>query len=536
MPHPHSTPIAPFIGPIVPEGTVALLYPQDDSLPRLVSWPIATLEAAKDTPIPYFDQNPAACPFCSRPYEVLSIGPITLLFTCLHLDDDADPVSTNASVVQLLNRLDSVHRPPLGNVIALKYSRPALPLEEPSKDDLFSIPFVPVLPTDVEAIDEMIVFACFQILRVRGDWTPFVPFEDALRTVYEDGSRVWPPFPSADALAAAVAENNTHIRITPPANQRPGNLPCFSTVMSAPVPAQDRSDSDNDSAITIYTDDDVNDQVFLDRLARMRVSGAISAGSLSYILISISDEAPLPSTPSGRHSKTKLKHHNPPPVPRDTRPPIRQPSPPVAVPPSPPPPQTPPSAPAFPKTPQRLYAYQSQVSPSTQTPHWHVAAAATQGVPGGRPLSLIKRKKTKVRSKAYAVIRGRSVGVYEVWDGPSGARQHTDGFPFALYAGFPTRVAAQAAFDFCVDAHWSSMSPTVSIPLQLIPRPVRDETDLQAHAPRQAHDPCVEALLNVLGVPCASHDSWPTYQEALAEFQHATAAKTVSAGRPRWLK
>ncbi|KAJ7051046.1 hypothetical protein C8F01DRAFT_1263311 [Mycena amicta] len=203
---PRSTAVAPFVGPILPGGTVALLYPQDDRIPRLVSWPVASLGGARDhSGIPYFDQNPASCPFCSRPYQLLSIGAISLLFTCLHLDDDADPVSTNASALEVLERFDSVHRPPLGNVIALKYSRPALPLEAPSKADLFNIPLVPVLPSDVDTIDEMLIDACFQILRVKGDWTPFVSSQEALRAVHEDGSRVWPPFPSSEALAAVVA-------------------------------------------------------------------------------------------------------------------------------------------------------------------------------------------------------------------------------------------------------------------------------------------------------------------------------------------
>ncbi|KAJ7056033.1 hypothetical protein C8F01DRAFT_1257850 [Mycena amicta] len=284
------------------------------------------------------------------------------------------------------------------------------------------------------------------------------------------------------------------------------------------------SDSD-DSAIVIYTDDEENERVLLERFARMH----------------------LPEqTPSSSHGKkpssSKATPDPPPPVPRHTRPAQRSPTPPASsVPalPSPTPPaspQIPPTAPlASPKTPSRLYAYQSSISPPSQTPHWHLAAAAMQGVPGGRQRSVIKRCKNpnngRQKPTAYAVIRGRNVGVYTVWEGVAGARQHMNGFPFALYAGFPTRAAAQAALDFCVAAHWSLTLPVMSISLNLIPRPVRDENDLEGHAPRQPNDPCVESLLNVLGVSGGTHDSWPTYQEARGEFDDAMHAGTVSACR-----
>ncbi|KAJ7056032.1 hypothetical protein C8F01DRAFT_1257849 [Mycena amicta] len=211
---PRSTPIAPFVGPILPQGTIALLYPQDDSVPRLVSFPARTLEAAAQCvpSLPYFDQNPVSCPFCSRPYQELSVGPISLLFTCLHLDDDADLVSVNTSLVKVFDRYDSAHRPPLGNVLAFKYERP--PTAAPTKEDLFAIPFVPVLPSDVDAIDEMVIDTCFRILRQRGDWTLFVPFQEAQGLGNPDGSRIWPPFPSAEELAAVVrAEQSLNVHM-----------------------------------------------------------------------------------------------------------------------------------------------------------------------------------------------------------------------------------------------------------------------------------------------------------------------------------
>ncbi|KAJ7060739.1 hypothetical protein C8F01DRAFT_1253225 [Mycena amicta] len=531
---PRSTPMAPFVGPILPGGSVALLYPQDDSIPRLVSWPVDTLRGAKDSGIPYFDQNPASCPFCSRPYQVLSIGAITLLFTCLHLDDDTDPVSLNASVGEVLRRYDSVHRPPLGNVVALKYSRPALPLDAPSKADLFEIPFVPVLPSDVDAIDEMLIDACFQIFRVKKDWTPFVPSQEAIAVVHEDGSPVWPPFPSAEALRAVVSAQGAGgkpnaISTHGPDDQLPWSarhirirFALVPSIMSARRHANESDDSGNDTAVTIYTDDELNEQAFLAHLARLRVSD---------------EPAPSTSAPSGRHKKAVDNKDRPPPIPRHTRPalakppspPSPEPSPPPAVPPSPAP-QSPPVPAAPPQTPSRLYAYTSH------------------GVPGGRPQSLIKQKKRKgSKSAAYAVIRGRSVGVFDVWEGPNGARQHTERFSFALYSGFPSRTAAQEALDFSINARWASTDPVLSIPLNRIPQPVRDEDDLEGHAPRHQGDPwyvvfvgihpglypaSVECLLNVLGVSGASYDSWPSYQQALDEFQDAVDAGNTSSRQP----
>ncbi|KAJ7060162.1 hypothetical protein C8F01DRAFT_1144195, partial [Mycena amicta] len=200
----------PFVGPTVPGGTTALLYPQDDSHPRLVSWPVDTLAQAAGTEgsLPYFDYNPVACEFCTRPYELLSIGPITLLFTCLHLDNDADPVSCNKSVIDLLDRHDSVHDPPLGNVIALKHA--TAPRQDPTtggpdRADLHTIRLVQIQPGDVDAIDEMVVVfvlsflfvkpmliicgsACFALRHIKQDWTYFVPSSIAETTFNADGS------------------------------------------------------------------------------------------------------------------------------------------------------------------------------------------------------------------------------------------------------------------------------------------------------------------------------------------------------------
>ncbi|KAJ7051047.1 hypothetical protein C8F01DRAFT_1263312 [Mycena amicta] len=304
--------------------------------------------------------------------------------------------------------------------------------------------------------------------------------------------------------------------------------------MSSPTRTED---SDSDGAITIYTDDELNERVFLDLVARLQVS----------------DTAPSTLAQSGRRRRTENNDPGPPPVPQNTRPvppaPNRRTSlpQPVLIEPVPSPPSSP--APALPQTPlplatpSRLYAYQSRLSPPTQTTHWHEAAAATQKVPGGLPRALLKHKKKKwFKAAAYAVIRGTSAGVYDSWDGPDGARQYTERFPFALYAGYPSRAAAQAAFDFSVTARWNSTSPVLSIPRDRIPRPIRDKDDLEGHAPRQPGDAwyvvfigvhpgiypaSVEALLNVLGVSGASHDSWPTYEEARNEFDDAVAAGTT---------
>ena len=42
----------------------------------------------------------------------------------------------------------------------------------------------------------------------------------------------------------------------------------------------------------------------------------------------------------------------------------------------------------------------------------------------------------KKKRKYYAVVRGKTPGIYTEWTGPDGAKQQVDGFPAALYKGF----------------------------------------------------------------------------------------------------
>nr|GAT44688.1 predicted protein [Mycena chlorophos] len=103
--------------------------------------------------------------------------------------------------------MDSPHRPPLGNVVAVKHARPAIwdpRTKKPNKKDLFTIPLVPMVPEDVSAVNEMVRDACFALWHVVRDWTYFVPSITAMTTFYEDGGRVYPPIPSAEQLEAIV--------------------------------------------------------------------------------------------------------------------------------------------------------------------------------------------------------------------------------------------------------------------------------------------------------------------------------------------
>ncbi|KAJ7059926.1 hypothetical protein C8F01DRAFT_1254017 [Mycena amicta] len=439
-PSPRTTPVHPFTGPILPGGTIALLYPQDDPSPRFVSWPVDTLaRAAQMEPLPHFDYNPAACTFCSRPYEVLSVGPITLLFTCLHFDDDADPVSRNASIMDVLARHDSIHDPPLGNVIALKHARPASQDPEtgrPSVEDLRAIPLVEPKPADLQAIDEMVVAACFALRHLKKDWTYFVPALIAETTFNEDGSRLYPPIPSGEALRDVKVNHKKRAKPVDPV--------------------------DPDGAIVIYTDDEDNEEVFR-LLSRLELSDS------------------SPPEPTAGHTPT---------IPHQTRPhkaTAARPSPPPTRPPSAVPSSTPSSTPA----PSRLYRYQSSSVPPSLTSHWHQAAAATQGTPLGLARTVIRAKKKRPKSAAYAVIRGSQIGVWDHWSGLEGAEQHTKGVRFALYSGFPNRQAAQAVFDFSSRAGWTStenVATLTPVPLALVPHPVRHEHDLDGHTPRSPGD------------------------------------------------
>ncbi len=45
--------------------------------------------------------------------------------------------------------------------------------------------------------------------------------------------------------------------------------------------------------------------------------------------------------------------------------------------------------------------------------------------------------------KVYAVAKGRRTGVFDKWFGPGGAHEQIDGFPKAVFKGFPSREAAE---------------------------------------------------------------------------------------------
>ena len=51
------------------------------------------------------------------------------------------------------------------------------------------------------------------------------------------------------------------------------------------------------------------------------------------------------------------------------------------------------------------------------------------------------------KKKFYAVAKGRKPGIYTAWFGENGAQVQIDGFPGAVYKGFPTREAAKAFMD-----------------------------------------------------------------------------------------
>nr|GAT59383.1 predicted protein [Mycena chlorophos] len=213
------TAIAPFIGPIVPRGTVALLYGQESEIPRLVSWPVDTLQRAyrlvyrhdappptrrrrhpsrqgfKPRALPYFDQNPVACPWCKRPHELLSIGAITLLFTCLHLDDDADPVVVNKSISNILDDMDSPARQCGG-----RQACPPPNLGPCREEAQQSRPLFHSLGMSLPSMN----CSCFALWHVVRDWTYFVPSLTALTTFYPDGERVYPPIPSPADLEVVV--------------------------------------------------------------------------------------------------------------------------------------------------------------------------------------------------------------------------------------------------------------------------------------------------------------------------------------------
>ncbi|KAJ7017741.1 hypothetical protein C8F04DRAFT_1278923 [Mycena alexandri] len=244
-----------------------------------------------------------------------------------------------------------------------------------------------------------------------------------------------------------------------------------------------------------------------------------------------------------------------PPHARFSRSPPRRPalsSPPTAVAPAPSTLSHVPSTPSRPSP--RLYAYSSPTQ-SGVTAAWSQAAAATQGVPGGK-VHLISKpaKKPRRKNAAYVVFFGRAPGVYNDW---SQAEAQVKGARPAIHQGYSTRAAAVAAFNYALDQGWTRVCGSGSFPLPFTVQPAPLDslpipTSLMA-APSPLHgdgdgtwfvvfcgitpgvyESFLELSLNTTGLSCATYASFPTKSRAIAEFQEALQKGLVKIVTPSY--
>ena len=60
------------------------------------------------------------------------------------------------------------------------------------------------------------------------------------------------------------------------------------------------------------------------------------------------------------------------------------------------------------------------------------------------------------KTKVYAVVKGRTVGLFDAWAGPGGAQEATSGFPSAKFKAFKKRSDASfrpSFFRIALKAH-----------------------------------------------------------------------------------
>ncbi|KAJ7632085.1 hypothetical protein B0H17DRAFT_1149970 [Mycena rosella] len=184
------------------------------------------------------------------------------------------------------------------------------------------------------------------------------------------------------------------------------------------------------------------------------------------------------------------------------------------------------------------YSYASPTR-SGHTQDWAHAAHVTQGTPESRVQCIGKRPKTRTKKAAYVVFRGRTIGVFRVWQD---VQQATSGLPFALHQGYTTQDLATAAFDFAERRGWTAQytASLFTVPLTA-PLPIPEAL----HAPKLFSSPLatrrvedswfvvyagihpgvfptsIECALNVLGIEASVHESAATYALACEKFRHA---------------
>ncbi|KAJ7468814.1 hypothetical protein FB451DRAFT_1177559 [Mycena latifolia] len=241
---------------------------------------------------------------------------------------------------------------------------------------------------------------------------------------------------------------------------------------------------------------------------------------------------------------------------------------------APPVPRTPsPSTPppsydaTFPAQATTLYRFRAPAA-AGYSPDWSEVGHATQGTPNSHVRAVSKHPKPRTKKGAYAVFRGREIGVFLTWDD---VKNTISGVSFSLQQGYPSKARARVAFKFAQRNSWTCransssalrLSPS-NAPLPVLEDPTsndpsstlvnrepsdpwyivyaginlgvfgtRSETFLLPRAlPNLLLPPSLECSLNVLGIKSSLHDSAPIYAEALAKFRRATTRGEVSVRR-----
>ncbi|KAJ7049501.1 hypothetical protein C8F01DRAFT_1265412 [Mycena amicta] len=163
-------------------------------------------------------------------------------------------------------------------------------------------------------------------------------------------------------------------------------------------------------------------------------------------------------------------------------------------------------------------------------------AASAQHTPGGSAVALRKNKRPRSKFAAYAVIRGREIGVQTSW---SKVQELITDFRFALQFGCKSVADAQALVAFASAKKWTSTDAKLisrPVALESVPLPCTSASDLAGRPTRKERDPwyiCyvgihpgvylsyLECALNTLGVPGNVHDHRDTFEAALEEFMWA---------------
>ncbi|KAJ7466769.1 hypothetical protein B0H11DRAFT_1921666 [Mycena galericulata] len=198
---------------------------------------------------------------------------------------------------------------------------------------------------------------------------------------------------------------------------------------------------------------------------------------------------------------------------------------------TPPPSPAPSTAPSTPRNRFRLYHFHTPERDGFTT-EWSEAAALTQGVANASTRRVTKKHKPRRKKRAYAVFYGRRPGVYATWASVSPL---VTGIPGAIFQGYRTMAAAEAAFEYARAKTWTRLLETRS-PQPPIPR-LPDATQFLDES-NPLHKPdgwyivycgiapgvyrsSLECSLNTIGLSGATFDSVEGRDDAVNLYQSA---------------